>query len=107
MLVLNGATDGEEAFFHPGHENDRKLETLGRVEGDEGEAAAGIGLQRVNVRDEGHALKVLRQRLARRGGAEFFQLGAELEDVGPAVEIFFDGAVEGGAVAGAVEDGIE
>ena len=56
VLALDGAADRQETFFDTGDEDDRKLETLGRMERDQGDTTALVGIETIDVGDEGDPL---------------------------------------------------
>ena len=106
--VVERAEMGEEALLHAGHEDDRVLQPLRRVQRGQRHRVRHLGVGVVDVGDERH---LLQERAERRAALEFLVLCgdvAQLLDVLPAhLRVLLVAALEVLAVAGLREDRVE
>ena len=58
VLALDSAADRQQPFLDTRDEDDRKLQALRRVEGDQGDAAALVGVKTIDVGNEGDTLQI-------------------------------------------------
>ena len=99
--VLERAAVREDALLQAGDEDDRELQALGSVQGDQ-RHRLGVATQRISVRDERHILQEGGQALAGRQALVVARHGAELLDVRPALLALVAAVAEVARIAGAL-----
>jgi hypothetical protein len=105
-LVLERTAMGQQPLLQPDDEDDRELEPLGRVEGDERDAVRHV-LQLVLVADERHLLEEAGEPLGRGDLVELGGVAAQLEHVRPALLALVGAVVDGRLQARPLERGVE
>jgi hypothetical protein len=104
--IVEGPAVGEDPLLETGDEDDRELETLGGVEGDEGHPVL-AGPIRVGVGDEGGVLEEAIERVLRGEIRVPFGHPPELEEVRPALGVLLRAVGEHRPIAGLLEDLVE